>query len=382
LQPFDFNTQLLDTSDHEASLLVNHHGVNNFTLAIFYFAEFYPSRRFNSLCSIKPIGRVRSLKVDTKNFQPTIRYLLPTDKLDHVKSFYEAYLDKLKPNTGYVGWLTVPSRSGGWSGLTFPPVYFRTKQKNPTCLLVRKLGFCDSVFHSVSLIDANTTQTNIPTSELLYRSWAENLIGQRQREAEEKYVAFMKALNQYDCKGHPYSPVRDCRDCQASYKAWMCAITFPKCADYLDANDPTNANTPPLFQLGDGAPPTIKPCAFICHFVMQDCPSLLNFRCPMGLNASLESYFPTPRGIWSWAEYELQFRNRPFSANATPPVPSSPFCNAMLSPLRLSHSNLVFKSNSQLASPSFGLALFSLLLLRLVESSHAILGYAIHNDGS
>ncbi|KAI0244858.1 stretch-activated cation channel mid1 [Massospora cicadina] len=323
LQPFDFNPQLLDTSDHEASILVNHHEVSNFESASFNFAEFYPSRRFNSLCSIQAIDQVGSIKADSISFKLSIEYPVPTDTFE--------------PKTQHrLRWVVGgPQRAGRVVGHRLPPVYFRTKETNPTCFLVRNPGVCSSVYHSVNLLDENSTQSRVPTSQLSYLTWAQARIQAKLDFVNEHYLALNLALYQYDCRAHPYSPVRDCGHCLASYKDWLCALAFPKCADYPNPGG-VRLQTSPLMVHPNGIlRPTLKPCDFLCHYVIQDCPAMLKFRCPGVVGAPYGNYFPT-----------LQFRRSPFSSSPTPPLPSEPFCNAMLSPLRIRSSALVFRSGS------------------------------------
>ncbi|KAJ9055745.1 stretch-activated cation channel mid1 [Entomophthora muscae] len=362
---FNFTTQLLDTSDRAASFLANNRSISDFDSAVFYYTEFHSSRRFNSICSILATGKVSNLTANTKHFKPSIKYMLPTEKEDQQNFFYEVYLDGLKADTAYVAWLTIPA-SSGMSGITYPPVYFRTKKKNPSCFLVRNLDFCDSVYHSVYLPEKTKSQSNIPKLELAYLAWADANIQKRQKIAIEKFELFEKALDQYDCKNHLYSNIRDCTDCAASYKAWICALSFPKCADEPYPSD--SLSDSPLFLDPDGlAPPIVKQCAFMCHYVMQDCPSSLNFRCPgkINMNQANGTYFPTDKGIASWAEYQLQVIKYPFSSNTTPPIQKKPFCNAMLSPLRIPQSDLVFKASSQEPSFSSSLSLIILLVLNM-----------------
>ncbi|KAJ9055742.1 stretch-activated cation channel mid1 [Entomophthora muscae] len=262
------------------------------------------------------------------------------------KIYYEAHLDWLNPDTPYMAWLTIPSHSKASSGVTFPPVYFHTKKKNPKCFLARDFNTCRNVYYSVYIPDSKLDTSTVPTSELGYVKWTSNFISQRSDFVNRHYDAFLKALRQYDCKAHPFSPVRNCDDCRVSYKNWLCAIAFPKCGQR--PQHITDFIRTPYFDNLEGDLLTIKPCAFLCHYVIQDCPSMLKFRCPV-VDDTYEKYFPTKNEIWSWAEYELQFRKHPFSSNTTPPIQKMPFCNAMLSSLRIPNSEYVFKSSSQLS---------------------------------
>lgn len=355
-QNFSFTNQLLDTSDRAASILVNNQSIADFDSAALYYVKFYPGRRFNSLCAIQASATAKRIPANSENFKPSIKYQLPSVVQDNKKTFYEAYLDSLDADTAYIAWLTIPASPEASSGVTFPPVYFRTKKANPKCFLARDFGTCENVYHSVNIPDHNPRQSIVPTSEIGYRNWTMNHINQRSRFVQRHYRAFDQALKQYDCTAHPYSPVRNCDDCRVSYKNWLCAIAFPKCGEQSDTF-PLYPKESPLVVTLDDDFPTVKPCDFLCHFVIQDCPSMLKFRCP-GEERTSGKYFPTD-GISSWAKHEVQFRKYPFSTNTTPPILPTPFCNAMLTPLRFATPEAVFESSQLPLWPALS---FSLLL--------------------
>lgn len=148
------------------------------------------------------------------------------------------------------------------------------------------------------------------------------------------YQYFNYSLQQIPCETTPdaqYSLAKNCKDCEAAYKEWLCATSIPRCEDYSSTDDwlmPRNMGQP--FQNGtsisdadlnkrfDPMPnaPTLEgsvafkqtygsslatnssrnrmidnlirpgpykevlPCDDLCYSLMQSCPSSLGFGCP------------------------------------------------------------------------------------------------------
>ena len=113
----------------------------------------------------------------------------------------------------------------------------------------------------------------------------------------------------------------DCDDCAVAYKAWLCAVAFPRCDDFNSTNPRAHVrNVAQPFPNGTalsaaaagkfGAPAEqasrnpfidegvapgpykeILPCDDLCYRVVQDCPAELGFSCPQpGLDAFEHSY--------------------------------------------------------------------------------------------
>lgn len=108
--------------------------------------------------------------------------------------------------------------------------------------------------------------------------------------AAAAYQNFSNSLAQVACETAPdslYSLATNCGACDAAYRAWVCAVTIPRCADQ-SANSsgfiPRNASniTQPLVnsQIQPGPFLELPPCGNLCFGLVQNCPSILGFACP------------------------------------------------------------------------------------------------------
>lgn len=134
------------------------------------------------------------------------------------------------------------------------------------------------------------------------------------QRAKELYKNFNLSLQQIPCNTPPeasYSLVRNCTDCAAAYKAWLCAITIPRCQDFSSseaafqsrslaypfwndtANTPTvpsttalsarnrSARNPWIDQVIQPGPwKEVLPCKDLCYNLVRSCPASLQFSCP------------------------------------------------------------------------------------------------------
>jgi calcium channel MID1 len=132
--------------------------------------------------------------------------------------------------------------------------------------------------------------------------------------AKEMYSNFEKSMMQIPCdadSSSAYSLVRNCDDCAAAYKQWLCTVAFPRCEDVTSTNPwavPRNmgARYPNGSTLADGEMSSmmqspwfntsrnswidtviepgpykeVLPCADLCYQVVQSCPAALGFTCP------------------------------------------------------------------------------------------------------
>ena len=143
------------------------------------------------------------------------------------------------------------------------------------------------------------------------------------QNASDAYVFFNKSLQQVPCNttsSAPYSPARNCTDCANAYKQWLCAVTIPRCEDYSNTapylqpravsqnftNTSLNKSFPP--NLNDtarsiynqtrtymnssrnslidntvvpGPYKEVLPCRDLCYNLVQSCPAVLQFACPL-----------------------------------------------------------------------------------------------------
>jgi len=133
--------------------------------------------------------------------------------------------------------------------------------------------------------------------------------------AQEMYATFKKVLAQIPCEApstQRYSLARNCADCEAAYKTWLCSVAIPRCEDF-SVDDPwlqpralgqpfpdgsaladdvlarfpqekpafaksRNPNIDTIIQPGPYK--EVLPCDDICYNLVQSCPSALGFACP------------------------------------------------------------------------------------------------------
>lgn len=132
--------------------------------------------------------------------------------------------------------------------------------------------------------------------------------------AKEMYQNFEKALMQVQCEApstKAYSLMKSCDDCRKSYKKWLCTVAMPRCEDYSTVDSYSivrNAGQPfpngtmlpaedlekfkePAFNssrnkfidenIAPGPYKELLPCDDLCYDVVQSCPSVLEFACPL-----------------------------------------------------------------------------------------------------
>lgn len=138
------------------------------------------------------------------------------------------------------------------------------------------------------------------------------------------YSNFEKVMMQIACEAPDtslYSLARNCNDCRAAYKRWLCTVSIPRCEDIL-SNSPFSVprNAGQAFPNGSSLPDEVKnalvqfpyskvsrnkfidaeiqpgpyreilPCEDVCYEVVQSCPAAIGFTCPqpglIGFNVS------------------------------------------------------------------------------------------------
>jgi len=133
--------------------------------------------------------------------------------------------------------------------------------------------------------------------------------------ARDMYDTFKKVLAQIPCEApstQRYSLARNCADCEAAYKTWLCSVAIPRCEDFsvddtflqpralgqpfpdgstlpddvlarfpkdrLAFNGSRNPNIDTVIQPGPYK--EVLPCDDVCYNLVQSCPSALAFTCP------------------------------------------------------------------------------------------------------
>ena len=191
------------------------------------------------------------------------------------------------------------------------------------CALLYNLSFCTSVAWAAP---ANPQTFNNTTS----------LANQYDEHAKSLYTNFTYSLEQIPCNttsSAQYSLARNCNDCDAAYREWLCAVTIPRCEDFSstatylqpravnqsfnDSSYPIGTDKDPAFSLEHrklmafnssrnpmidlvirpGPYRELLPCEDLCYNLTRSCPAALQFACPLeghGLNYSYGS--PDPDG--------------------------------------------------------------------------------------
>ena len=263
-----------------------------------------------SYCAISKLPQLNLANVETSLTQRGLGSL-PKQQFHlsglNKSSTYLAYLAKPPSNSSRGG------GGGGGGGVLWEPISFNTKSEG-NCQIVYDLPFCSEVAYSVP---ANPTIFTTPSQLGLFY---DNI-------AQMWYRNFSYSLQQVPCNSTDltlrYSFTRDCNDCAAAYKTWLCAVSIPRCADLtsklpylayrgLDTeffNQTSNSTVPNdagiLFSnnsdgshsyntaslrsrnsliesmVRPGPYKEIKPCIDLCWSLVQSCPSDFKFTCPM-----------------------------------------------------------------------------------------------------
>lgn len=132
--------------------------------------------------------------------------------------------------------------------------------------------------------------------------------------AKSQWDTFQKVLDQIPCEApstQQYSLVRNCDDCAAAYKTWLCSVTIPRCEDFsvtdawlqprnLGQAFPNGTKIDPAIvssfpntaafstsrnpmidsDIQPGPYKEVLPCDDVCYNLVQSCPSAMGFACP------------------------------------------------------------------------------------------------------
>ncbi len=230
------------------------------------------------------------------------------------------YFSGLNASSEYVGILAaLPANGTGQIGAALPgaggkvarATSFATKAANANCEVVFNLTFC------------NETAYAVPSNPTRFASAAE-LAQVYDDYASGMFDVFRKVLAQVPCEApdtQRYSLARNCADCEAAYKNWLCSVAMPRCADFSDDSpwlqpraisqpfpngdflDPAvaaqfpnisayNASRNPFIDenIAPGPYKEVLPCDDLCYRLVQSCPSAIGFSCPLpgyhGFNTS------------------------------------------------------------------------------------------------
>ncbi|TKA77063.1 hypothetical protein B0A55_04409 [Friedmanniomyces simplex] len=238
------------------------------------------------------------------------------------------YVTNLNSSSSYIGVLAQPGNSTqsgagvvGGGGKIWQPVGWQTKTDG-NCALMFNLSFCDEVAYAVP---SNPYKYNITGLRAEFDNYT-----------SVSYQQFNYSLQQIPCNttsDAKYSTVRNCDDCAAAYKQWLCAVSIPRCEDFTNpatylqkrnmgqayfnnqsylspdvlnqqytpmSRAPTLAGSPAYNQtfisslatnssrnwaiidtlIQPGPYNELLPCEDLCYSLVQSCPASLGFGCP------------------------------------------------------------------------------------------------------
>ncbi|KAI0819725.1 stretch-activated Ca2+-permeable channel component-domain-containing protein [Trametes gibbosa] len=205
---------------------------------------------------------------------------------------YQWLLNGLTPRTNYT---MFAFQNGGLA--SSPPVYFVTKSATFNCPIVHSLPFCPSVAYAVPLAPPAGVAT-AHTADTLPDGVADTLIS--------IMANFTVTLSTLACGRDIYSPLVTCTDCSDAYRRWLCAVSFPRCAEtptVFDLPGVVQVPLPGLTTVQSGATPrnptlppfgsnyeALLPCLETCNAADRACPSFLGFKCPLPKFTAADSY--------------------------------------------------------------------------------------------
>ena len=304
-------------SDTHAALLSSNHSTDASIYGVFVHPQDDPAilGLSSSYCGLKNWARIKGNidNLSTGDVDTGVMILggNKTKQQFYVKNLNgsSAYYGIMALDGNYTGNKDTNGTSGG-GGKVWKTMNFTTKASG-NCAVIYNLTFCSSVAYAVP---SNDTKLNHTELTLLYDN-----------DARNKYQNFRKSLQQIPCNttsSAQYSLARNCSDCDNAYRAWLCAVTIPRCEDFssnasylmprlisktftngstaLGLNEaPYTADNKSALYMNSSRNPMIDesimpgpykemlPCTDLCYEIVRSCPANLGFACPLknhGLN--------------------------------------------------------------------------------------------------
>lgn len=251
-----------------------------------------------SYCAVTKLAQVRPRNLDMSMTRRGFGHL-PKQQF---------HLKELNRSSSYLGYLARPNSTdpSDTSGTLWRSLRIKTKQDG-NCQIIYNLPFCSEVAYAV------------PSNPTLFLM--DNLTAFYDEIARGWYKNFTYSLQQVQCNASSsaqYSLARNCTDCDAAYKNWLCAVTIPRCMDYssdlpylaeratgkLFFNASSGKEQPHAYNTSDATAPNVtdvsssrnpkidevirpgpykevKPCVDLCWSLVQSCPSSFGFQCPL-----------------------------------------------------------------------------------------------------
>ncbi|KAF8537167.1 stretch-activated Ca2+-permeable channel component-domain-containing protein [Trichophaea hybrida] len=173
--------------------------------------------RFNGLeksyCAVRQLAQIRPANTDVS---------MTTRGLGNLPK-QQFHLKELNRSSEYWSYLARPRNNSAsdTSGILWMPLQLNTK-KDGNCQIIYNLSFCSEVAYAV------------PSNPTIFGD-LNNLTTFYDNNAQNWWQNFTYSLQQVQCNASSsaqYSPIRNCDDCAAAYKNWLCAVTIPRCMDY------------------------------------------------------------------------------------------------------------------------------------------------------
>lgn len=237
------------------------------------------------------------------------------------------YVQGLNASTKYYSIIAIDGKSNnttdndvGAGGTVWNPINFTTRSGEFTpfapvrilrltsilpldmnCAIIYNLSFCTDTAYAVPY-NPNLKLDNVALAK------------KYDERANRSYQNFSRSLQQIPCNTPleaSYSLVRNCTHCAAAYKAWLCAVTIPRCQDFSSSevlfqprslaypfwNDTAatpivtnreklsarnmSARNPWIDQeINPGPWKEVLPCRELCYNLVRSCPASLRFSCP------------------------------------------------------------------------------------------------------
>lgn len=192
----------------------------------------------------------------------------------------QVLIDGLNKSSTYITYMTHPETNMIYTGTNF------TTKSDNNCQVIYDLDFCSDVAFAVP---GNASAFN----RTALGNWYDDL-------AQHLFLNFSRSLENVACNAsleNRYSIMRNCDDCDSSYKQWLCAVTIPRCTDwsrnasYLHPRPVgTSRNNLINSVIRPGNYKEILPCADLCYQIVQDCSPLFGFICPAKGHGLEQSY--------------------------------------------------------------------------------------------
>lgn len=190
----------------------------------------------NSYCGldtfVKANGQIEASREDLLGQETHVQMGMTTRGLGK-KPKEQFFVTNLNSSSEYRGFLAMRGNSTaygdgvvGGGGKVWQPVSFTTKSDG-NCQLLYNMSFCDEVAYAVP---ANpNTMTTFEELQSFYENYTTTW-----------WAPFNWTLAQIPCNttsDAQYSLAKNCTDCAAAYKEWLCAVSIPRCQDFTNQAD-------------------------------------------------------------------------------------------------------------------------------------------------